>query len=233
MASVPSHQLKETKYNPLTGGKNILEDFKAQVQRGNFQKREIILYGSIFPEALGSLKQRLQGLCDPGEVKFREHEIVFHLSSELKDTKSPFVFRFRRKFPPTDSNLMQLKYIGTPELDNKCPCIVRNRIDTVTQSTDHMEFIRGLGLRTNFEFIVEGFAYTKGDIVVSVYRIFKTEKMGYYDERYIKAINSSFIIEVSLQIPHLQGYAKPAQIVRDFADQLYPIVEMRKVNYDV
>ncbi|CEF66829.1 Mediator of RNA polymerase II transcription subunit 18 [Strongyloides ratti] len=231
MASIPSHQLKETKYNPLTGGKNILEDFKAQVNRGNFQKKEIVLYGSIFQDALVPLKQRLQGLCDPGEVKFREHEITFYLSSDFIDTKTPFVFRFRRKFPNYEGNLMHLKYIGTPELNDKCPCIVRNRIDTVTQSSDQMEFIRGLGLRTDYEFIVEGYAYTKGEIVITVYKLSKIEKMGYYDDKNVKPFSNSYLVEISLQIPYLQDYSAPAKAVRDFADQLYPIVEMRKVNY--
>uniref|UniRef100_A0AC35TGR5 Mediator of RNA polymerase II transcription subunit 18 n=1 Tax=Rhabditophanes sp. KR3021 TaxID=114890 RepID=A0AC35TGR5_9BILA len=222
MASIPSHQQKETKYNPLSD-KSVFEDFSDQVRRAAYQKKEIILYGCIHKDSLQMLKQRLDGLCDPGEVPFSEHEMVAYFRPNGKEKS--LTIRFRRKFPGVDS-FMHMKYIGNPEIDNKCPCIVRSRIDSVSKSGEYMDFMRRLGLRVDFEYIANGFARTRGTIVVTVYQISKIIELGNYQQTNIKPFGDCHIIEMSIMMPYLNDHIASAKMLRDFADQFHPYVFM-------
>lgn len=50
------------------------------VEKDRYCHTECILYGTVFESYKENLRQRLHGLCDPEEVTFKEHNMIFKLS---------------------------------------------------------------------------------------------------------------------------------------------------------
>jgi hypothetical protein len=153
--------------------------------------------------------------------------------------------RMRRRIN-TEAHYWHARYIGQPELNPSCPTIVRKTIDSYMFSLGMMEFVKALGLRIDYEYFMEGVLFTKGNIRVSSYyftnfnclfkitisQISYTEKTGHYEREFRKQLGSgSNLVEVSAVIPENQDYVPAAKAVREFADQLSPLVEMQKFDY--
>lgn len=94
---------------------------------------------------------------------------------------------------------------------------------------------------------MDGVAFTKGNLRVRVSAILSlillfvkitisqisyTEKTGHYEREYRKPLgNGSHLVEISAVIPENQDYVPAARAVREFADQLSPLLEMQKFDY--
>ncbi|KJH44465.1 Med18 protein [Dictyocaulus viviparus] len=204
-----------------------------------YQCQELILYGSVFADNLPDLERRLTGLCDPGSTEFHEHDLSFSLRT---GTDPDVTIRLRRRFNVDSftSHQWQFRYIGGgigfthsaisrqfrflqyllqmflnllgPEPDQKCPVIVRKVIDSIAYSHLMMDFVKTLGLRMDYEYIAKGTA-------------------GHYDQSNLKRFSDSYLVEISVCIPESAEYTSAAKQLRDFADQLLPLVEMEKVDY--
>lgn len=67
---------------------------------------------------------------------------------------------------------------------------------------------------------------------VTISQITYTEKTGHYELKFRKPLTSGTnLVEVSAIIPDNQDYLPAAKAVREFADQLSPLVELQKFDY--
>ncbi|CAI5440013.1 unnamed protein product [Caenorhabditis angaria] len=178
------------------------------------------------------MERRLAGLCDPGSEDFHEHEMSFSLRTGVN--MSPDVsIKIRRRFKPdiVFHNQWLFRYIGVPEPDAKCPVIVRKVINSICYSQDCMTFAKTLGLRMDYEYMAKGKLWTKGNIKIATNILSRTERPGQYDPASIKPVSDSVLVEISCALPESAEYTMAAKQIRDFADQLMPLVCMEKVDY--
>ncbi|RCN32224.1 Med18 protein, partial [Ancylostoma caninum] len=218
---------------------------KAALTSMPYQCQELILYGSVFADNLPDLERRLTGLCDPGSTEFHEHDLSFSLRTGTDPDVTiryltgtfnlAFIItcacsccRLRRRFnvDSFNSHQWQFRYIGGPEPDQKCPVIVRKVIDSIAYSHLMMDFVKTLGLRMDYEYIAKGTVWTNGKMKVVLSQIQKTEKAGHYDQANLKRFSDSYLVEMSVCLPDSAEYTAAAKQLRDFADQLLPLVEM-------
>ncbi|VDO95088.1 unnamed protein product [Heligmosomoides polygyrus] len=186
--------------------------------------QELILYGSVFADNLPDLERRLTGLCDPGSTEFSEHDLSFSLRT---GTDPDVTIRYNRVV----SGATLVWRARGPEPDQKCPVIVRKVIDSTAYSHLMMDFVKTLGLRMDHEYIAKGTVWTNGKMKVVISQIQKTEKAGFYDQSNLKRFSDSYLVEMSVCLPDSAEYTAAAKQLRDFADQLLPLVEMEKVDY--
>lgn len=115
----------------------------------------------------------------------------------------------------------QLRYIGQPELgDRTRPTLVRSSID-VSCTASIVEFLTELGCRVDFEFTIKGYMFRKGRMKVTVSKIFKVNSSD--------AISQSYLVELSVLAP--SGHDAIAEDMRQFAEQLKPLVQLDKIDY--
>jgi len=193
----------------------------------NYRNQECVLYGVVNEESKNLLIQRLTGLCDPGTKAFSEHEMVFTLKVA---SDNQVQVRMRRRLK-SDHFFWHARYISTPEPAPNCPAIVRKTIDSSIFSPGMMEFIKALGLRIDYELMMDGILFTKGNIRVTVSHITYTEKTGRYESEYRKPLSNSHFVEASVVIPENQEYMSSAKALREFADHLAPLCELQKFDY--
>lgn len=135
----------------------------------------------------------------------------------------------RRKFTQSKNDVWHCRYVGPPAAD-KVPAICRTVTDSVVHCPAMMEFVKNMGLRLEYEFIARGFLFTKGPIKIIVSKIFCTNNPGQYNRESLKPQTDSHIIEAIIPVKN-DDTAKYAKILKDFCDQLAPLVEFRKVEY--
>ncbi|KAI6228325.1 Mediator of RNA polymerase II transcription subunit 18 [Aphelenchoides besseyi] len=192
------------------------------------KNQECLLYGVVPNTHRNQLIQRLAGLCDPDRKSFSEHEMVFTLKMD-----NPVQVRMRRRYK-SDKKYWHCRYIGTPEVTTNCPTIVRKTVDSMMYSTDMMEYVKALGLRLDFEIIMdEGVLFTKEDIRIMISHISYTNVIGQYDSGNLRPLsqNNHFYVEASIVLPENQDYEPAAKRLRDFCDHLSPLCEMKKYEY--
>uniref|UniRef100_A0A183CE30 ADP,ATP carrier protein n=1 Tax=Globodera pallida TaxID=36090 RepID=A0A183CE30_GLOPA len=206
----------------LSAGKDLSS---ARRPTSQYQSTECVLFGSIFSDNKDQLMQRLKGLCDPdGPTSFFEHNMVFKLKTGLE---SPVQVQMRRRFR-VDALHWHCRYVSQPEAHIKASwdVVVRKVIDSLIYSTDMMSFVKSLGLRMEYEYIANGFLFTKGDI-----RLQCSDTIGNYNK--LKQFCDSFLVEASILLPghgleHLQPASKS---LKEFADQLHPLCKLTFVDY--
>lgn len=189
---------------------------------GAGSNHEYLLQGSILDAHVDHLLHRLKGLCDnvdSGPESFHDHEICF----SLRDPKQTANLQFRvRKALDVDVPY-QLRYIGQPEVgDRSRPTLVRSSID-VRCTRSVLEFLTELGCRVDFEFINRGYMFRKGRMKVTVSKIFKGGPPPN------EPISQSYIVELSILAP--SGQDVIAEEIRNFAEQLKPLVQLEKIDY--
>ncbi|KAI1728483.1 med18 protein domain-containing protein [Ditylenchus destructor] len=201
-----------------------------QGSSNRYQSTECVLYGSIFQTQKDQLLQRLRGLCNPGITPFQEHNMCFKLKT---GTDSPVQVQMRRRFNTKSGDPMywHCRYIGIPEANIKSPVIVRKTLDSMIFSTDMMEFIKTLGLRMEYEYIADGWLFTKGNIKILVYKIEYTEHIGNYAKDNLKPLTESYVVEIITTLPDGHPHDEAAKALREFADQLIPLCELKKTDY--
>ncbi|CZR14431.1 Mediator of RNA polymerase II transcription subunit 18 [Caenorhabditis elegans] len=152
-------------------------------------------------------------------------------SSGIMDIKTDIKLRRRFRTEHRIQNYWQLKYIGVPEPDQKCPTIVRKEISSLVHSQDMMTYAKSLGLRMDYEYMTQGKLWTKGNIKILHSILTSTSRAGTYDSNSIKSVSDSALVEISISLPESAEYMPAAKSLRDFADQLMPLVNMEKVDY--
>uniref|UniRef100_A0A915N640 Mediator of RNA polymerase II transcription subunit 18 n=2 Tax=Meloidogyne javanica TaxID=6303 RepID=A0A915N640_MELJA len=198
---------------------------ETKLPSSQYQSTECILYGSITNLEKGQFIERLKGLCDPGgPVAFFEHNMVFKLKT---GTDSPVQVQMRRRFK-TDNLHWHCRYIAIPETAVK-DVIVRKVIDSLIYSNDMMSFVKSLGLRMEYEYIANGFLFTKRDIRVIMYQVMCSDTIGNYNK--LKQFGESFLVEASILVPDGQPYDGAIKNLKEFADQLLPICKLEYLDY--
>uniref|UniRef100_A0A914ZFS3 Mediator of RNA polymerase II transcription subunit 18 n=1 Tax=Panagrolaimus superbus TaxID=310955 RepID=A0A914ZFS3_9BILA len=197
------------------------------IPSGNHQVLEAVLHASILDEHVGHLYERLRGVCDPVFNSFEEHEMVF----ALKTGEGPDILvHFRRKLSQ-EPTLWHCRYVGTPIPDNgNLFAICRQSTDSIVYSKDLMEFVKSIGLRLEYEFVARGKVFTFGPIKILVFKTFTTEKIGTYSKDNLKPLLESHLVEAIIPIENEDG-PKYSKQLKDFCDQLAPLVHFRKIDY--
>uniref|UniRef100_A0A0A9Y0L3 Mediator of RNA polymerase II transcription subunit 18 n=2 Tax=Lygus hesperus TaxID=30085 RepID=A0A0A9Y0L3_LYGHE len=193
--------------------------------------QEYLLQGSVLDNAVEVLLHRLRGLCDnvdSGPETFHDHEMCFSIMSmESGTTPQPLSLRVRRACDHQDMPF-QLRYIGVPEgtgSNNSRPTIVRSSIDIGT-SASIIDFLTELGCRVDFEYMARGYMFRKGRMKITVSKIFKLTNGKPQDT--VEPISQSYLVELSVLAP--SGQDAIAEDMRNFAEQLRPLVVLEKVD---
>lgn len=123
----------------------------------------------------------------------------------------------------------QLRYIGQQEIgDRSRPTLVRNSLDIACTSSV-VEFLTELGCRIDFEYNNRGYMFRKGRMKITVSKIFKMGPMQKPGEVYNEPISQSYLVELSVLAP--TGQDAIAEDMRQFAEQLKPLVILDKIDY--
>ncbi|KRX27824.1 Mediator of RNA polymerase II transcription subunit 18 [Trichinella nelsoni] len=184
---------------------------------------EFTLYGSVLDSAYTVLIERLRGLADPKFEKFHEHELVF----ANKNVKAGVVNWHVRRSLDQPNAPYHVKYMGDSEADlnEKCPVNVRKVINCLCTSNDMMAFLGDIGFRMQYEFVAKGILFKKGPIKVTVSKIYRVIEAG--NSSAVEKFTDSHLVEMSA----LSSLPEDpiANTIREFADQLKPIVNMEKI----
>ena len=207
-----------------------IDTLTAAMKSNIIPDQEYLLQGSIMDSQVDVLKHRLRGLCDnvdSGHETFQEREMVFVIQGT---TSQPLNLRIRRPLDPSLSADIpwQLRYIGQPELGNRAT-IVRSCYD-IACSENAVEFLTELGCRLDYEFVAKGFLFRKGRMKVTLSKIFKVQSAmppGSGAENH-DPLTNSHLVELSVLAP--SGADAVADDMKNFADQLKPLVMLDKIN---
>lgn len=193
------------------------------VTGGTINMMEYLLQGSVLDHSLESLIHRLRGLCDNMEPEtFLDHEMVFLLKGQQA---SPFVLRARRSMDRAGAP-WHLRYLGQPEVgDKNRHALVRNCVDIAT-SENLTDFLMEMGFRMDHEFVAKGHLFRKGIMKIMVYKIFRILVPGSTDST--EALSLSYLVELSVVAP--AGQDMVSDDMRNFAEQLKPLVHLEKID---
>ncbi|KAK9498292.1 hypothetical protein O3M35_002960 [Rhynocoris fuscipes] len=209
---------------------SAMDNLTSALNSNIIPNQEYLLQGSVLDTAVEVLLQRLRGLCDnvdTGPEAFHDHEMCFSIMNlEAGTSPQPLVLRVRRALDYPDMP-WQLRYIGQPEGtgDKSRPTLVRSSIDIGTSATV-VDFLQEMGCRMDFEYIVRGYMFRKGRMKVMVSKIFKMNQQKCSD---VEPISQSYLVELSVLAP--TGQDAIAEDMRNFAEQLKPLVILEKVDY--
>ncbi|XP_063709762.1 mediator of RNA polymerase II transcription subunit 18 [Culicoides brevitarsis] len=184
--------------------------------------QEYLLQGSIMDTSVENLLHRLRGLCDnveSGYEQFSDYEVCFSL--RLPNQTAPLALRVRRAL---DQDVpYQLRYLGQPEgqADRNRPTLVRSCID-IACTASIVEFLNELGFRVEFEYRIAGYMFRKGRMKITVAKIFKPNTPA-------ETISQSYLVELSVLAP--SGQEAIAEDMRQFAEQLKPLVQLEKIDH--
>jgi len=191
-----------------------------------------------------------------GAEKFAEREMVFSIRSA--GSAQPLSLRVRKQNtePPTKdntnnvfgmskgmtggvSNPWQLRYLGQPEIGAKT--LVRSCYD-IACSENAVEFLTQLGFRLEFEFANKGLIFRKGRMKITVSKVYKiiggvgvpgqpppppnAQPNG--PNEVLDPLSGSHLVELSVLAP--SGSDKVAEDMKNFAEQLKPLVVLDKID---
>ena len=135
----------------------------------------------------------------------------------------------------------QLKYVGGVEAGVK-HSLMRNQV-TVGCSENVTSFLTELGFRANTEFLNKGYLYRKGRLKIVVSKLCKMKEAGKTDDNSLEKITNSHLIEASITVPAgsedpgrelqvgIPYYSVVYSDFKAFADQLKPLVDMKKEDH--
>ncbi|NXY23120.1 MED18 polymerase, partial [Atrichornis clamosus] len=193
------------------------------VTGGTINMMEYLLQGSVLDQSLESLLHRLRGLCDNMEPEtFLDHEMVFLLKGQQA---SPFVLRARRSMDKSGMP-WHLRYLGQPEIgDKNRHALVRNCVD-ISTSDNLTDFLVEMGFRMDHEFVAKGHVFRKGIMKIVVYKIFRILMPGNTES--IEPLSLSYLVELNVVAP--AGQEVVSDDMRNFAEQLKPLVHLEKID---
>lgn len=189
--------------------------------------QEYLLQGSVLDESVQILLHRLRSMSDNAEeslVKYKQHEIVY---SMREGGNSPgFVsVRVRRPLSSPDQP-WQLCYLGNPELGDKSrPTTVRTCVE-VNCTQNACLFIQELGFIKEYEFISQGWQFTRNRLKASVSKIYRMMNPPHTEP--LMPLSKSHFVEVST-ISN-SGNEQAANEVHQFCESLKPLVNLEKLD---
>lgn len=100
-------------------------------------------------------------------------------------------------------------------------------------SENAVEFLTELGCRLEFEYVAKGFVFRKGRMKITVSKIHKVASgpplpNGGPPAEALEALTASHLVELSVLAP--SGSDAVADDMKNFADQLKPLVNMDKID---
>ncbi|XP_053205317.1 mediator of RNA polymerase II transcription subunit 18-like [Panonychus citri] len=197
-------------------------------------QQEYILQGSINDSALEMLLHRLQGLCDnadsPAET-FLDREYVYSIRNP---NGQAVLLRVRQDLERKDYP-WHLRYLGQPEIGDKTRAtLVRSCID-VACSNNVGQFLQEMGFKKDYEFYSKGYMFKKGRLKVIVAKVFhlltpeaNQSQQPVFSENNLETVTQSHLVEVSIVAP--SGSDPLADEIKQFADQLKPLVDLVKID---
>ncbi|XP_050408819.1 mediator of RNA polymerase II transcription subunit 18 [Patella vulgata] len=193
-------------------------------------QQEYLLQGSIVDLHREVLIHRLRGLCDNADKQpetFSDHEMVFVLRGATAQ-QNPVLFRVRRSLDPPDDPSWHIRYLGTSEIgDKNRHTLVRACFD-VACSNNVVKFLNEMGFRSDHEYCVKGYFFHKGRMKVTVSKIYRMVQTGAPDGNTQEAMTQSSLVELSVVAP--AGQEQIADDMKNFAEQLKPLVQLEKVD---
>lgn len=171
-----------------------------------------------------NLSFSLRGLCDnveSGPEHFSDYEVCFSLRPPNQTV--PLSLRVRKALDQDAP--YQLRYLGQPEgqADRNRPTLMRSCIDFACTASI-VEFLTELGFRMDFEYRIAGYMFRKGRMKITVAKILKTNTpVG------AETISQSYLVELSVIAS--VGQEAIAEDMRQFAEQLKPLVQLEKIDH--
>lgn len=103
----------------------------------------------------------------------------------------------------------------------------------ITCSENAVEFLTELGCRMEFEYVAKGFVFRKGRMKVTVSKIHKIAQgppppNGGPPQEALEPMTGSYLVELSVLAP--SGSDAVADDMKNFAEQLKPLVQMEKID---
>jgi len=199
-------------------------------------QQEYLLQGSILDAHRDTLLHRLRGLCDNAENSpehFNDYESVYMLrnssASAAVGQQSQFVlFRVRHALDRPEAPA-HIRYLGNAEMgDRTRQTLVRACLD-VAVSSNVREFLMEMGFRLDHDYVAQGFFFRKGRMKVTVYKIFTLLQPGKTDSSNLEPLGASHLVELSVVAP--LGQEQIGEDMKNFADQLKPLVSLDKVDH--
>lgn len=189
---------------------------------------EYLLQGSILDSSVDILICRLKGLCDNSdgpEEKFVDHEMVYAIKST--NIQQPLQFSVRHSLMQPEN--WQLRYLGHSEMGDKSRhTLIRNCVDVAT-SDNVVQFLQEAGFRLDHEFVVRGYYFHKGRMKVTVSKILKMIQQGITTSDNLESIVPSYLVELSVLA--MSGQDAIAEDMKNFAEQLKPLVQLEKIDH--
>ncbi|XP_064635064.1 mediator of RNA polymerase II transcription subunit 18-like isoform X2 [Lineus longissimus] len=192
---------------------------------GIIPDQEYLLQGSILETSRDVLLHRLRGLCDnleTGPEMFHDHEMVYC----MRGAGPPVLFRARRSLSHQHVP-WHLRYVGQVDVGDKSRAtLLRSCID-VSTSDNLMQFLVEMGFKLDHEHVVKGYLFTKGRMKITVSKIFRMLESN--NTETIEPLSQSYLVELS--IVTTPGQEQVQDDMRNFAEQLKPLVQLDKIDH--
>lgn len=196
------------------------------VKGGIAPLQEHLLQGSIVDTSKDVLIHRLRGLCDNADTQpdtFQDHEMVFVLKGSQQQQQ--VMVYLRHSLVETES--WHLRYVGTAEIGDKSrQTLLRSCVD-MGVSDSVVKFLSEIGFKLEYEFVAKGYFFHKGRMKVTVSKLFKMNQPG--DVSNLEPLSLSCLVELSVVAP--TGQEQIGEDMKNFAEQLKPLVQLEKVDH--
>jgi mediator of RNA polymerase II transcription subunit 18 len=202
-------------------------DISTGLRNSSTPQQEFLLQGSILDEHRGLLLNRLKGLCDmcdsPPE-KFHDHEMVFALRGPPSVQAVILGVRHALDYP---DDPWHIRYIGQADVgDRSRHTLVRSCVDVGT-TENIRQFLSEMGFTLDYEYVIKGFLFRRGRLKVTVSKLNKITSPG--NPEMVEPLSTSHLVELS--VVALQGQDQIQEDMKNFAEQLKPLVNLEKVDH--
>jgi len=189
--------------------------------------QEYLLQGSVLNSAKDVLIHRLRGLADNVDEQvetFHDRERVLVLGPVGGSGRPESLTLYVRQAIDHPDVPWTIRYIGAPEVGDKSrPTVLRSSID-VGCTPNVLEFLTEMGFKQDYEYICKGWIFRKGRMKILVFQLFKNKTPDLWEP-----VTNSHVVELSVLAP--QGHDAVGEDVRNFAEQLKPLVQLEKTDY--
>nr|CAD7462058.1 unnamed protein product [Timema tahoe] len=166
----------------------------------------------------------IQRLARPHSLLSLSFSVVDrHSSGQPRHSVDAPLHTYTTPLPPSSHWILERIKLTT----TKRPTIVRSSLDIGTSSTV-VEFLTDLGCRMDFEYAARGYMFRKGRMKITVAKIFKMLHGKPTDP--VETISQSYLVELSVLAPC--GQDAIAEDMRSFSEQLRPLVQLEKVDFN-
>lgn len=186
---------------------------------------QYILAGSVPADNTKFLLNRLRGLCEQAALSdnlFEDHEAVYCIKGGNANSVS---LRVRRSLLHPEAP-HQLRYLGNVEgMDKNRAATMRSCIE-VEASDNISNFLEQMGFKFDYETILRGYLFRKGNMRITVSRLHKILQKGDFSN--IQPITNSYLVELTLNTLVQQDAL--CDEMNTFSEYLKPIVVLDKIE---